>query len=91
MNAAAEFSQQDLERLSTTQVSAQRAPDTAQVCVWDATGSYFCERKDAYMRQSASKGVVHNTFEGFAAAFGAKREAAAAFEGFCGCGADIPN
>ena len=67
--------QQQLEQDSTSRGVIQGAiAGGGDVCVWDAFGAYWCERKTplagGYVRRATQQGrpVV--------------------YEGFCGCGAD---
>ena len=72
--------QQALERQSRSQVmmAADTMPITGgDVCVWDAFGAFWCEKKTQNV--AAAAGYVKQV---------AKQGQALVYEGFCGCGAE---
>lgn len=80
--------QQALERESTTQVMVVQQPITGgNVCVWDAFGSYWCEKKNGH-KTAATAGV--STGAGGYVKNVTQQGQSLLYEGFCGCGSETP-
>lgn len=52
----------------------------ADVCVWDAFGAFWCERKPSAAQPPLGGGYVQRTTQ--------QGSRPIVYEGFCGCGAD---